>query len=55
MSVQRRLDLHYCQIDDASAAVLGFTVAVTVGGVFGGYPALLAASVSPIESLRRAA
>lgn len=40
---------------DASAAVLGFTVAVTVGGVFGGYPALLAASVSPIESLRRAA
>lgn len=39
---------------DPAAAWLGFTVAVTVGAIFGGYPALQAASVSPIESLRKA-
>lgn len=35
------------------AALIGFAVSVTVGVVFGSYPALQAASVSPLQSLNR--
>lgn len=35
-----------------SAALLGFTASVLIGALFGSYPALQAASVSPVQSLR---
>lgn len=37
----------------AGAAVLGLAASLVIGGVFGAYPALQAAAVSPVQSLRQ--
>jgi len=46
------LATHWHTVFSLGAAGIGFVASLVIGGIFGSYPALQAASVSPVQSLR---